>query len=140
MFTAGTQASNFESKQVQQGCDDTQVQPTASHSMHKLHTSLICTPLKHKYFSNSTWLLPASGEFPQTSLLTSFPESHWNLCDYQRNQRKCNNRILSVSHSPAHEQLWWLCTKKGKLDGVSSLMKSFDVKSPRLISEVHGNL
>lgn len=54
MFTAGTQASNFESKQVQQGCDDTQVQPTASHSMHKLHTSLICTPLKHKYFSNST--------------------------------------------------------------------------------------
>lgn len=33
------------SEQVEQGCDDTQVQPTASHKMHKLHKSLICIPL-----------------------------------------------------------------------------------------------
>lgn len=77
------------SKQVQHGYDGTQVQPTASHSMHKLHRSLICIPLKHIFFLNSTWFLQASGKLTQTSPHV-IPWISWNLCDCQRNQQKCN--------------------------------------------------
>lgn len=53
---------------------------------HAVLKSLLCIPLKHTLFPNSTWLLWASGGW-QKPFFLSVPESHWTLYDSQWNQQ-----------------------------------------------------